>query len=197
MAEKTKPKLMPLHTSWMVSPSTPFLRLVALESASRELTHVEFVAYNQCEDTSSTVSGTGLRVVQPPITFQAAEAVERGPYRLLRIAFRGCVGARMYPAHSDSQVVDECVYDWTQVPGRWSPGEDIYAYLERDRVVWRQSGVCPDPRVYEVVNSPWLEEMQLEGDQRWKHYLILGHDAFVEVVAEGHEIIEGQVLGGW
>jgi hypothetical protein len=197
MADNNKPKLTPLHVPWMVSPSTPFLRLVALESASQEHTHVEFVAYNQCEDAPPSVSGTGLRVVQAPNTFQVAGAVERGPYRLLRIAFKGSVGARMYPAHSDSQVVNESVYDWTQVRGRWSPGEDIYAHLERDRVSWQHTGVCPDPRVYEVVNSPWLEEMQLEGDQRWKHYLILGHDAFVEVIAEGHEIIEGQVLGGW
>ena len=197
MAAKAKPKLMPLHAPWRVSPSTPFLRLVALESASQEQTHVEFVAYNQCEDASSAASGTSLRVVQPPNAFQGAKTDERGPYRLLRIVFKGSVGARMYPAHSDSQVVDESSYDWTQVPGRWSPGEDIYSYLERDRATWLQTGVCPDPRVYEVVNSPWLEEMQMESDQRWKHYLILGHDAFVEVIAEGHEIIEGQVLGGW
>jgi hypothetical protein len=72
----------------------------------------------------------------------------------------------MYAAHSNSQVIDENIYDWTQVPGGWPRGEDIYAHLERDRVSWRQTGVCPDPRMYVIDNSPWLEEMGLNGDRR-------------------------------
>lgn len=125
MAAKTKPRLIPPHTPWMISPSTPFLRLEALESDSQEQTHVEFMAYNQCEDASSSSSGTSPLVVQLQNAFQAAKTEARGPYRILRIVFKRSVGARMYSAHLNSHLKDENVYDWTQVPGGWTRGEEI------------------------------------------------------------------------
>lgn len=140
MAAKTKPRLIPPHTPWMISPSTPFLRPPALKSDSQEHTHVKFVAHNQCGDSSSFPSGISPLVVQPPNAFQAAKTDAREPYRILRIVFKGNLGARMYAAHSNSQVIDENIYDWTQVPGGWPRGEDIYAHLERDCVFMATNG---------------------------------------------------------
>ncbi len=190
--------LVPLRVAWMVSPSTPFLRLHVSESASQDETHVEFVAHYQCEEVSRP-SITGIQVVQPPSPFQLAEGRQNGPYRLLRIVFKNGHWARMYPSHSDKEVINEATFDWSQVTGRWTPGQDIFAYLKQSREVWQQSGICPDPGVYEVELSSWLDETGAVQDRerKWRHYLILGHDGYVEVIAEGYEILEGQILAGW
>ncbi len=193
-----KPILMPIQVPWMVSPSTPFLRLVATECSSQGETHVDFVAYYHCEDVSVS-SSSGVLVVQPPSTFQLANSSQKGPYRLLRFVFKSGIWSRMCPSHSDKEVIDESLFDWSQVTGSWTPGEDILKHLQQTRDSWQQSGICPDPSIYEVELSPWLDETGAAQDRyrKWRHYLILGHDSYIEVIAEGYEILEGQLLTGW
>jgi hypothetical protein len=195
-----KPKLKPLHVPWMVSPSVPFLRLVAQEGLSDCSVAVEFVAYDRRLDHGSeNQASTAVRVVQPPSEFRPFEGMITKPYRQVRVCFRGETWARICPAVSDSQVIDESKFDWSDVPGMWEPGEDIYEYLERDRRRWHQSGVCPNPRIYQVEGSRWLYEASVSGEAnpRLKQYIILGHDSFVEVLAEDHVVIEGQMLDAW
>lgn len=192
MTGDAKPKLIPLRVPWMVSPSTPFLRLVAFECDFEEKTHVEFLSYDKRLDTSPPTDGKTVEIAAPPGAFRASGNLEEGPDRLVRMAFYHCIAARMCPSHSDAEVVEESAYDWSAIPARFSPGDDIFAYLERNRALWLQTGICPNPRAYEVANSPWLKEYGLANGPVWKHYLILGHDAYVEVIAKGYEVIFAQ-----
>jgi hypothetical protein len=48
---------------------------------------------------------------------------------------------------------------------------------------WRQMGRCPDPHMYQVVSSPWIEALGKMADGL-THFIIDGHDSFVEVVAK-------------
>lgn len=187
------PVPIPLPVPWMVSPSTPFLRLVATEPTAQGDTYVEFAAYYLCDD-DPTDSETELLVVQPPGPFQLSDRSQRGVYRLVRIVFESGAWARMSPAHSDTQVVNESEYDWSQVSEDWSPDQDVLESVDRDRERWRQTGVCPDPRVYEIASSNWLRETGALEDGRWHHFLIMGHDCYAEVIALGFKIVEGQVL---
>jgi hypothetical protein len=78
----------------------------------------------------------------------------------------------MTPAYSDTQVVEESQFDWSQVPGRWRTGEDIFEYFKRERDLWEESGICPNPRAYEIFSSAWLTQTGLSRDsgKAWKHY---------------------------
>jgi hypothetical protein len=195
-----KQKLIPMKVPWMVSPSTPFLRLFASEQSSQESTYVEFVAYYKCEEThSSDALTSGVNVVKQPASFQKGNTGERGPYRLIRIVFENGLWARLSPAHSDKEVVEDCLFDWSAVRGRWSQGEDIYEFMNRTREEWVRSGICPDPNIYEVEGSHWLDETRAANDRhkKWRHYVIQGHDAYAEIIAEGCTILEGQVLSAW
>ncbi len=67
--------------------------------------------------------------------------------------------------------------------------ERVKALWER----WRQSGRCPDPRMYEVVGSHWIEALGKVA-HGLTHFIIVGHDSFIEVIAkawrvesDGHE----------
>lgn len=191
-----KPTLIPLQVPWMVSPSTPFLRLVCSESSSQGDAYVEFVTFNRgfSEKLNSPPSRSSIQVVQPPGAFQPTNAILQTPCRLARMVLKRCLAARMYPSYSDEEVIEESAYDWSQVPGSWKPGEDIATFLERHRVFWDTTGVCPNPNLYEIASSPWLIAMNKHNNPAWKHLLVLGHDAYVEAIAQAYEILLGQAV---
>lgn len=160
---------------------------------------MEFVAYYKCEENSTVRSfTTGIVVVKPPATFQMDKA-GHGPYRLVRVVFESGLWVKLSPAYSDKEVIQDAIFDWSAVPGRWSHEGDIYELLKRSKEEWLRSGICPDPNIYEVENSQWLDETGAANDKhtQWKHFLILGHDAYAEVIARAYKIQEGQVLSGW
>lgn len=193
------PKLAPLKVAWQVSPSTPYLRLVAVESAAQGETYVEFVAFYKCEQTAAASwSGSAVRVVGAPPDFQSGRDAATGPYRLVRLMFKLAIAARMCPAYADSQVIEESRYDWSDVSDDYDLGEQIGDYLARRNERWLGTGICPNPRAYEVETSPWIDELaRPHRPTGWKHYMVLGHNSYVEVIAKGVVIEEGQVLSGW
>jgi hypothetical protein len=46
--------------------------------------------------------------------------------------------------------------------------------------------------MYDVLHSPWLKEENLRPTDGWHHYLMLGHDEYVEVIAKGWDWQPGQ-----
>ena len=160
------PRLEPLPLPYLVSPSVPFLEVTTSENATDPPTMVDFYATH--------VDGASSRA---------------------RLALAAGLGVRFSPSHGDRQVVPEASYDWSAVPRPHAgPG-----YVERERQrreQWQTTGTCPDPRAYEVVGSRWLPELvhpvheTLDGALPYRHYLVLGHDAYVEVLATGWRLEE-------
>jgi len=175
-------KLLPAAVPWQVSPSTPFLRLLASEGD--EPTAVTFVAnFRPSERMVETTVGFDLvEVVEPSWDPGLADDSPEGPWRTVKISFTRGHWARFSPSYGDHEVVDESAYDWTAVSGQWSPEEDIAEHLRRFDELWAETGLCPDPGFYQVIGSAWLEEVA-KGNLVYKHYLALGSDAYVEVIA--------------
>jgi hypothetical protein len=149
------PQLVPLPVAWMVSPSVPFLELRASEDPIRTPTAV-------------SLFGTHLDGASSRVT----------------LVFDAALWARMCPSYSDGEVVPEGDYDWSGVP-QLSTGSDFRESVSRRRSRWLETGLCPDPRAYEVTFSPWLAQLRfttVQG-QSLRHYLVLGHDVYVEVLA--------------
>lgn len=195
-----KQRLRPLCAAWMVSPSTPFLELHYRETDTNDCTYVQFIAYNLLHDRHLPEDGTETRVVSSdPPEFLPQRDVQIGPYRLVRLRFVNALAARVSPSFNDTQVIDEASFDWSLVPGACNPDQDIFEYLEEDKRRWFETGVCQNPGVYEVEQSAWLAEQGLadKHDARWHHFLVLGHDSYVEVIAKGLDVQEGQVLENW
>jgi hypothetical protein len=149
------PVLKPLPVSWMVSPSVPHLKVAAAETDSKSPTTVEFFATHQ--------DGTMSR---------------------MRLVFRRGNWMKWSPNYTDAEVVPEADYDWSEVP-LLSTGADYEKSRRERRDKWAMTGLCPDPQVYEVHNSPWLKALPWpsSGGEDYRHYLILGHDNYVEVLA--------------
>ncbi|MCP4600755.1 MAG: hypothetical protein GY847_09520 [Proteobacteria bacterium] len=194
-------QLIPVEVPWQVSPSTPCLRLMADEVAENGSAEVQFVAHFGLEDLQCDPAKTQREVIvveDPGRYSKIQEPSLDSPYRLVRIRFRNGLWARISPSYSDSEVLQEAVYDWRGVSGRYTGGaaED---WLHVFKKTWLDTSVCPDPGMYVVENSRWLRDIEKQRGPRreLRHYIILGHDAYIEVLAESWEWAVEHALEGW
>lgn len=192
MPELLKPSqhLFPVEVPWMISPSTPYLRLSSSESASDRPTQVRFLAYFALEDPARNrgprqqIGFKDARTLYPPYDSNVKLGPGEGPSQLVRINFERGIWSRMYPSHSDRDVLDPALYDFSFLPCPYEPNQNTSEWLKRFHDQWFTSLQCPDPRMYEVRNSSWVRDLRIE-NRGFNHYVLLGHDAYAEVLAKG------------
>lgn len=180
--ESVQGRLVPLEVPWQISPSTSFLRLHASECPQDDPVRIVFIAYLGLEN-NRMLPQSKEQVAQrvPPTT----EAISSGAgYCEVRVTFDTGLWCRMSPACSDSETIRENAYDWSQVKCTWDGEQDIDEWLYAFKKLWRETGMCPDPRIYQVEDSEWLRSIGSCLGTEWKHYLVVGHDNYVEVIAK-------------
>lgn len=89
-------------------------------------------------------------------------------------------------SQSDEERIDS--YDWEALPEFRDDSGSLAKHEELFNRAWEDSGVCPNPSIYRVDGSSWVETNKGEG-QELVHYLILGGDYNLEVLA-GAKLIE-------
>jgi len=149
-------RIVPLEVPWMISPSVSAFGLSASEGGD-------------CE------------IVAAVAVIRAPESAADEP-SAVRVRVRAGGWIRMSPMLDDTDPTRSWsgysradVFDWS--------GEDIDEYLAEFKRRWEASGVCPDPRAYEVVGSQWIRDV---GAERFgvKHFVLVGHDAWIEVLGK-------------
>jgi hypothetical protein len=100
----------------------------------------------------------------------------------IELVFRGTCRAEFSVSHSDKEVVREEEYDWSEVPNFGMQSLDV---SDPFQVEWAKTGFCPDSGMYEVKESCWV--LDSPRVKNHKHFLILGHDVYVQVLAESWE----------
>ena len=180
-----KPRLISVKVPWAVAADTPYLRLTASESPVEA--HVRFVAFFalgrdvRTTQTPSQVGFARAEVFYPPHDSNIKRGPPSGPDQVIKVSFDQAVEARMVRAFSDASAIDYSAFDCSALFDPNEYVEDIKRWLTEYHQEWRRTGFCPDPRMYEVEGSAWLGEYEHHG---WKHYIIVGHDAYVEVLAK-------------
>src|SRR5262249_52922463 len=99
------------------------------------------------------------------------------------VSFGRALRARFSPAWSDAEVIREGHFDWSAVPKL--DLEDLNKAQSEFQRSWRETGECPDSGFYEVEGSLWASDERARASLR--HFLIVGNDAFVEVLADAWE----------
>lgn len=190
MAEK--PKLSPVKVPWMISPSTPFLSLE--EQQEGEPLRATFAGYFRPDDQGKE-RNTSLMpaIVESVPQFELRPLAEKAAYRMVRVSFEDAREHRVCHAESDLEIIRENDFDWALVPIR-KQGEKILDAQRRKAEAWIRTGTCPDPRMYEVLGSPWLAQLNLANPLPWHHYLMLGHDEYIEVVSRNWTWEPGQSI---
>lgn len=148
--------LEPLQVPWMVAPTLSRIRMNSQEGGALE---IRFVGFLRCEP------------------------AEDARYQTIAISFVDAHWLRRSPQHSDRAVIDEAAFDWSLVAGVLSGGESIAEWRARCASEWLRSGIAPNPCAYIVRNSDWNATEAVR--YGLKHYLIVGDESSVEVLASG------------
>ncbi|MFO1114449.1 MAG: hypothetical protein U1E28_02095 [Beijerinckiaceae bacterium] len=188
--ERTKPKLVAAAVPWAVA-STSHLKVHVTESG--ELQCLTFVGYFKLKDRSVQTGGS-ISIMNAPDEFRSVtENYDGSAYRMIRMTFFGAKSYRTRAAISDREVIAEADYDWSAVPGALRVGENAVANIKRATDYWILTGMSPDPGVYEIKQSPWVAEVSLGADNL-RHYMVVGDDDSVDVLAKGWDWEAGQTV---
>jgi hypothetical protein len=87
----------------------------------------------------------------------------------------------MFPEYSASDRDRIDGYNWDVVPEFRDEDGSLKTSQSQFDAQWVAAGLCPDPRMYEVDDSELLEALGLSGFQ---HYLVLGNEYHLELVAK-------------
>lgn len=170
--------LHPVEVPWMISPSTPYLLMTVPEDPSIGPTEVRLLAFLGTNTEGSAKSANGVsssvNIVNSP--WLNPECKVNGLQKVL-LSFTNCQYVRRCPGVSDSESFDTSKF---QLAGSLAISPRS---LDWDKY-WKTTGNCPNPRVYEVANSHWLDELMYP-ESGLRHFVIEGHDAYFELIADG------------
>lgn len=105
-------------------------------------------------------------------------------YRRVAIDFLQVAAIYYSVFRSDNEYGGRGPIDWSKVQAT-KPTTDVEldAWLYSKAKRWETTGVSPDAHFYRIVGSKWVDEYFGQP----QHFLLCGHDAFVEVLAGGYE----------
>lgn len=173
-------KLRPIKVPWQVSPSTPCLRLFASET-SEEHTQVTFSAHFALREKPTKINQIGFESAAIESNPYLSESKKTDSHSLVKVEFNRGLWSRLSPAFSDREVLNPAEFDDSLLSGS-SPQVDVQRWLADFQSSWIKTGYCPDPGIYLVEESDWCQRVS----SKLNHYLIEGHDSYVEVLAEGY-----------
>ena len=111
------------------------------------------------------------------IVFGGGRMSEEGQLdsRRIEIDFEMCHHARTRPLNGgvDTIYPVEPTYD-----GHYE------GYLDWLRREWKATGLCPSPGFYVATESEWLSSLPDANQERCRHYVVVGRDGYVELIAE-------------
>ena len=102
-------------------------------------------------------------------------------FQRVEIVFERAICCRMLTYHSDYEIPYAEEYDWGNILDRPKTHAELRAWLMARAQRWGATGDCTDPNFYSVEQSPWASEYR----DLFRHFLLLGTDNYVEVLALG------------
>ena len=151
-----KPKLISVKVPWQISPSSACLR-----------------SLSSIDDESQKIPTLVTFIVN----------FESTADKIIELEFVTGLWAKIYTSYSEEHIFDPSKYDWSPFQTKYIKSEQT---IDEFRQKWKQTGTCPDPKMYEVENSHWLKEIQ-NYRNNLKHYFILGNDSYIEVIASAFQ----------
>lgn len=166
------PKLLPVEVPWRIALETPDLTLIAYEQGHSEVSFIgQFLA-----DSDEAMSLKEKKVI-----------IEM--YDVLKTRTSG--------KWSDSYTIDPNKYDWSEIKPEYHPYRAVSAiekYQQEEAEYmsqWISSNNCPVPNMYRVANSEWLHSIG-HVRETYIHYLFIGEDIYIEVIARGFKWESGE-----
>jgi hypothetical protein len=155
------PKLYPLDVPWQISPSVPLLSFAVKN----------FTGMNHGYVTFDAVLGEVTELSR-----------KYGHHKQVAVVLEQVIWSKFYPEFSteDSERLNS--YDWDDIPEFRDEEGSLKGHERRFHDQWNTTGRCPRPSAYLVAGSDLLRRLGFSDDS-FKHYLFVGDDYNVEVVA--------------
>ncbi|MCE9606716.1 MAG: hypothetical protein K8U03_17640 [Planctomycetia bacterium] len=156
------PQLHPLIVPWSISPSTPSLGFASRNIDGVNHGYVTFVGF--LGETTKLCS-------------------QHGRYKQIAVVLEQVQFAKLYPENSASDSARIDGYDWSLVPNFADENNALKGATRRFQDQWNATDLCPQPSAFTVHDSELLSDLRVPVD-KFKHYLFVGDDFNVEVVAK-------------
>lgn len=173
-------KLLPIAVPWMIAPSRPNLKLIATED---EAVLVQFAGFFGFEENSEFDENDQVILFD---NVSINPSIRTGRYQMIVVNFSNVGWIRRSPQYSDREVIDESLFDWSDIDGKKSDEESISSWHNRFMQTWGKTKICPNPSFYLIEGSDWISESDMK---KWnlKHYIVLGESSSIEILAQGYE----------
>lgn len=183
-----KPKLIPVRVPWMIS-SVP--RFQMWRSDNGQLSAIAFIAFFKLEALKSPAKSplSPVYIVENPPEFCPAETAEGAPYRLVRISFERTIFSAIDYEHHFPYLD----FDWSGMPIDRAQVKSIGEYQKLVHQYWMDTGLAPDPVMYEVKDSHLLDKLNVD-KANYKHIILVAEDEFFDVVAKDWKWEPGQAV---
>lgn len=151
--------LVPLQVPWMVSPSVSDIHTHIIET------------------------GNTLVSFDVSILSQSGSYLDELETRRVEVRFRSGQWFRSSPIIDDSEGIPVGLFDRSEIRyPEHHASDEVSRWMEK-RKQWHETGFSPNPSIYEVYLSNWIEQNHALGFGL-KHYVIEGHDLWLEVLAK-------------
>ena len=195
-----KEKFNAVKASWRVDFSTPYISLNALENDFAEISFgADFGRHmkgNNSQEDSQAIDFEEVSIVEYPNSL-ILENYSQYQYQRVKVKFDTFYSIKMSPSYSSLCVINDKNYDWGSVMFFDLISQDLEIWSEKFYTYWKEANVCPDPRMYEVENSKWLENEARAVRLGCKHFIILGHDSYIEILAKNWDWVSLGGLSNW
>ena len=177
-----KPKLIPVLVPWRITSAVPVLSITIIEMNSIT---VSFQSFLGPINPYTGEIDEEVRLVENEF---ASLGYRNSPEVRVELTFPFTTDVRINPCISEGRVIDYDLYDTSGLlPALTS---DFNRYAQEGFQIWKATGYCPTPRMYSIEPSAWLESLTEQGYQYHlgerpaKHYMILGEDMWIEILAK-------------
>lgn len=183
---RNKPKLVPLSVPWSVAVDETRLELHTDEAGFP--VSATFVG---CFRNSPLDDEARIGMDRDSLEFQIPSQGEPARFHFVKVNFLNGLGSGWHQHYSDWENLDLDPYDISDFEGAIRPGESADEAVDRFNAFYELTGIPADPRVYEIKGSSSLRELAADRSDL-HHYLFLGSERNLSVIAEGFEWELGQ-----
>jgi hypothetical protein len=113
-------------------------------------------------------------------------------YGCVTLTFRSLVTFQIHPPQMPHSLLDESHYDFSDIPLYGLGLKSFDDWSSQVDAQWAQRGLCPNPRFYEVIDGEGVANAAV----RCSRWILLGHDAYCEIVAGSFEWSHADVNDG-
>lgn len=162
-----KMKLVPVEVPWRISPEYDFSYFNGYEN--REVSVEVLCEYNRKEWDKEI-----FKLKQKYGDNIPDEEYNKAGYKIIQIKFTPICLFNIYGKMDGYERYDLSSFD-AYFDGRLSQGKE-----------WNETGICPMPGFYEVVESKLKEEFGFNAS-KVKHWVLRGHDSCIDILAYSFE----------